>query len=74
LQATIFYRNLDSKGKPQSEIVKKITIEENNPFPVVLESVYELAIEHKNPIRIGDLVELHTHLYECESVGWRQIK
>ena len=80
MEATIIYRNTDSDGMPVYEEVAKVKVNANDPFLVTLEMLFEQfnigdrGGKHIRSLSVGDLVELHTHLYKCENVGWKQLR
>ena len=80
MEATVIYRNIDNDGMPVYEEVAKVKVKENDPFPVVLETLFEQfnvgdhGGKRIRSLSVGDMVELHSHLYKCESVGWKQLR
>lgn len=78
MQATIIYRN-DNNGEPEYETVAKVEVSDGDPFPVVLESIFEqFNIGDRAGLRIrslsvGDVVCLPSGLYKCESMGWQKL-
>ena len=83
MEATIIYRN-GTVTEPVYETVAKVKVSDTVPFPVTLEMLFERfnvgdrGGKRIRSLSVGDLVELHTelntHLYRCESVGWRQLR
>ena len=80
MEATIIYRNTDNDGFAVFEEVAKVKVNEKDPFPVTLEMLFEQfnvgdrGGKRIRSLSVGDMVELHTHLYRCESVGWKQLR
>ena len=79
MQATIIYRNTDYNGGTYYKTVAKVEVSDQDPFPVVLESLFEqFNIGDRAGLRIrslsvGDVVCLTSGLYRCEPVGWQKL-